>query len=254
MASSSTLSPIIATALHLIPDNSTRILDIGCKTANILSYLRERFSKELIEIIGIESLDSQVKNISDGYIRRFEVKFEDIAELPFPHGYFDCILCLDMLQKMVNPDHFLSVLLKPYLSPGGTLILTLPNILHNSFLLNLLCKGRFEGSLVTNDSNDLRFFSIFESIELLMRNGFEVDSKIYCTVSPEDPKTAEFYSDLSTLIGSNNGTNYELLSRIVYFVLLCRKANSLATVQPILWNNYTFFTSIDDSGAEVHLA
>lgn len=85
----------------------------------------------------------------------------DIATLveKLPDAYFDCIICNDVLEHLVDPYSILSAF-KEKLSGKGVVVFSLPNVRHLSNLKNLLVKKDWkyldEGIL---DKTHLRFFT-----------------------------------------------------------------------------------------------
>jgi 2-polyprenyl-3-methyl-5-hydroxy-6-metoxy-1,4-benzoquinol methylase len=55
---------------------------------------------------------------------------------------FDCVTAIEVIEHLENPRHCLRSLLSA-LRPGGTLILSSPNVLSLRSILSLLCRGHF---------------------------------------------------------------------------------------------------------------
>ena len=60
-----------------------------------------------------------------------------------PKNHFDLIMCLDVLEHLVDPWKTLSRL-ADHLKPGGTVIASIPNVRHARNLLSLLFMGKWE--------------------------------------------------------------------------------------------------------------
>jgi len=102
---------------------------------------------------------------------------ESIEEmsLPVTAGTLDLILCLDVLEHLRDPwrvAQYLNTLLRP----GGSLIVSIPNIRNRHVLLPLVMRGAWEytdsGIL---DRTHLRFFTRKSAIELVASTGCMVD-------------------------------------------------------------------------------
>ena len=95
---------------------------------------------------------------------------EDIPDVGEP----DLILCLDVLEHLIAPERVLALLVG-ILAPGGTIIVSLPNVAHLSVSLPLVLHGEFRyrdaGIL---DRTHLRFFVKRSALELLNRAGLVV--------------------------------------------------------------------------------
>lgn len=86
-----------------------RVLDIGCGTKPYKEYLRG-----CREYIGMDN-NKDVKPDVVG----------DIKELPFPEGYFDGVLCAEVLEHIPRPEIGISEINR-VLKTGGYLYLTVP--------------------------------------------------------------------------------------------------------------------------------
>lgn len=134
-----------------------RVLEIGCGAGSTLGWLRQTgVASETIGVEIVEAAATQARAFAD---KVHCLDFER-HDLPAGHDQFDVILCLDVLEHMVDPWKAVDRLVSGYLKPGGTLIVSLPNIRHYSVVLPLLFKGRWryedEGLL---DRTHLRFFT-----------------------------------------------------------------------------------------------
>lgn len=105
----------------------------------------------------------------------------DLRELL--HGrHFDVILAGDVFEHCSRPD---LVLLQCHdlLAPGGSVVVSLPNIAHADVRLSLLA-GRFEYRMVgLLDHTHLRFFTRDTIIQFAETNGFEV-TEIFGSTAP----------------------------------------------------------------------
>ena len=142
-----------------------RILEIGCGAGATLGWLRQ--SGVACETIGVEIAEAAASQARDFVDNVYCIDFER-HDLPAGHGEFDIILCLDVLEHMVDPWKVVDRLVSGYLKPGGTLVISLPNIQHYSAVLPLLFRGRWryenEGLL---DRTHLRFFTRESAAALL---------------------------------------------------------------------------------------
>lgn len=152
----------------LIPENaSNSILELGCGEGHTL--VNARSQGRAGEIIGIDIIP-----VCPAHARldRYLQGDVDTLEIPYPNGYFDVIVCADVLEHLVNPWQVvkkLSMLLKP----GGCMIVSLPNVRNYSLFVSVYLKGSFayqqEGLL---DRGHLRFFckrdirQLFEEAQL----------------------------------------------------------------------------------------
>ncbi len=125
----------------LLPDRAERVLEIGCGAGGTLRWLKA--SGRIGYAVGVELFApaaDQARRVADLVLCR------DIEREPLPPdlGRFDLILCLDVLEHLVDPWGAVDRLVRERLVPGGTLVVSLPNVRHHSVLLPLLFEGRWE--------------------------------------------------------------------------------------------------------------
>jgi 2-polyprenyl-3-methyl-5-hydroxy-6-metoxy-1,4-benzoquinol methylase len=102
----------------------------------------------------------------------------DVEQVPFERdiepGSLDAILCLDVLEHLVDPWAVVKRL-SALLRPGGRLIVSVPNIRNWKFIRGLLFRGDFhyrDSGLL--DRTHLRFFVRATAITLAASGGLTV--------------------------------------------------------------------------------
>lgn len=159
-----------AKARKLIKPNS-RVLDIGCASG----YMAEQLKSKGCTVIGIDK-DHKAASMARDYCQEvIEADVEHLESPPFPNGFFDVILCLDILEHLIRPDILLSKL-KQYLAPNGELIASIPNIARLEHRLRLFI-GRFDYSFSgALSKGHLRFFTKKTAMELFINAGYKIKS------------------------------------------------------------------------------
>ena len=161
--------------LQLLPAESHKVLEIGCGTGNTLVKLRNLGRARWvggIELNGIaaEKARKHINRIWVGDVN----DWLDAKNGPAEESPFDVILCLDVLEHLVDP-WTLTVRLANILKPGGSIIAVLPNIRFYKVVLKLLFEGQWEyeesGVL---DSTHLRFFTRSTMIAMFEQAGLQV--------------------------------------------------------------------------------
>jgi SAM-dependent methyltransferase len=154
-----------------LPKQCGRVLEIGCGAGATLGWLRQQKRASLT--VGVEIAEGAARSARSHADEVHCLDFER-DELALAGEKFDLILCLDVLEHMVNPWQVVDRLVSQHLAPGGTLLVSLPNVRHHSVLLPLLLRGRWDyqdaGLL---DRTHLRFFTRGTAIELLSHPGLQ---------------------------------------------------------------------------------
>lgn len=156
----------------LLPPNIDKVLEVGCGSGATLQWLKSEMGCSWVG--GVElTMDAALK-AKDQLDFFLEGDVEKI-QLPIEAASLDLILCLDVLEHLVDPWMIVRSLSK-LLKPGGVLIVSLPNIMHRSAMMPLLLNDRWDytpsGIL---DKTHLRFFTKNTAIELLEQAELNVD-------------------------------------------------------------------------------
>jgi SAM-dependent methyltransferase len=166
--------------LPLLPDAANSVLEVGCGEGATLHWIRTIRKCRLA--VGFELIPSAASIARCRADLVIQGNVENL-ELPFKANAFDLILCLDILEHLVDPWALVRRLTK-ILKIGGCLIASIPNVKHHSVILPLLFKGQWKylpsGVL---DKTHLRFFTQKTAISLLESSGLCVD--MVCSIGRE---------------------------------------------------------------------
>ncbi|MCC7260914.1 MAG: glycosyltransferase, partial [Candidatus Latescibacteria bacterium] len=174
------------------------------------------------EVVGVE-INARAAALARNHLARvIEGSIEELEFLPYGAGHFDCVVLGDVLEHLRDPEAVLRRLLE-YLSPAGCLVCSIPNIRHQSVMLELMVNGRWqyrdEGLL---DRTHLRFFTRTEIAQLLERLGLHAE-EISASASPPAPAMEPFVQAVAALGGDAETLREE--SRVVqYLFRAVRKA------------------------------
>jgi SAM-dependent methyltransferase len=156
----------------LLPKKMDKVLEIGCGSGATLEWLKNDMGCSWVG--GVELTMDAAFKAKDQLDFFLEGDIEKI-KLPIEEASLDLILCLDVLEHLVDPWMIVRSLSK-LLKPGGVIILSLPNIMHRSPMVPLFFKDRWDytpsGIL---DKTHLRFFTRKTAIELLEQAELKVD-------------------------------------------------------------------------------
>ena len=157
---------------HFVPDGAAgRVLEIGAGDGATLVELKR--SGKAREVIGVELM-----RLSDGRqdqpeIDRFIVADVEQQSLDLVPESFDAIICGDVLEHLRDPWAVLSYL-TGFLRPGGTFIVSLPNIRYwRAFRVIVMGDFRYASSGVL-DRTHLRFFCRKNMIDLVRSAGLRI--------------------------------------------------------------------------------
>jgi 2-polyprenyl-3-methyl-5-hydroxy-6-metoxy-1,4-benzoquinol methylase len=99
------------------------VLDLGCGPGLIANYLERRQRRVIYGIdVGPKSIAAAAR-ASSGH-NRFAMY--DGEHVPFPDGYFDAVLCLEVLEHIAFDREIIKEIVR-VLRPGGRLLLSTPN-------------------------------------------------------------------------------------------------------------------------------
>lgn len=158
--------------LRAVPTDAQRILEIGCGAGVTLEFLKDQgycdwaggveFEPEIAE-----QAQARLDHVWTGDIERMD--------LDIPEGSLDVILCLDVLEHLVDPWSVVRRL-DGLLKPGGCIVASIPNVRNSNVVFPLLWRGewRYQDYGVL-DRTHLRFFVRRTAIELMECSGLQVD-------------------------------------------------------------------------------
>lgn len=155
----------------LVPEECSRILDVGCGYGGLGRILRAR---GVAQVFGVELNPDAASHLEGVYAGHWIGDVEQVS-LPADTEPFDCIVFADVLEHLRDPWGTLAQYLQR-LKPGGYVVASIPNVRNIALLYNLVVRGqwRYEDSGLL-DRTHLRFFTRREIIELFSAVGLEVE-------------------------------------------------------------------------------
>lgn len=161
----------------LLPAHAGDVLELGCGGGATLAWLQQ--AGRARSTTGIELMPGAAAQARRRVDRLLEGDVDSL--LPsLQEERYDLVLCLDVLEHLVDPWATLGKV-KRLLRPGGRLIVSLPNVRHYSVVMPLLLSGRWqyqEAGIM--DRTHLRFFTRRGARQLVEAAGFEI-SQERCT-------------------------------------------------------------------------
>jgi 2-polyprenyl-3-methyl-5-hydroxy-6-metoxy-1,4-benzoquinol methylase len=193
-----TLNPHYAPTglLEMLTAAPQRVLDVGCFCGGTGRYLKRRFPGCIV--IGVEMLEPAARLAAEAYDEVLLGTLEslNLEEAGLTAGTFDAIVLADVLEHMYDPWQAL-LRLRPLLSAGGALYVSLPNV-RNLKLMSDLARGSFDyaGAGIL-DVTHVRFFTRKTATEMLEQTGFTVQD---LRINPDSRLSSVFEGkDLSRL-------------------------------------------------------
>lgn len=152
-----------------LPDRYSRTLEVGCGDGVFASLLAPA-----TEVWGVE-LDAAAAAVAATRMHRVLIGPYDAVVSRIPTGYFDLVVCNDIIEHLSDPEAFLDSV-RTRMAPGGHIIASIPNMRHWEVLWQLLVRkdwkyGR-EGIL---DRTHLKFFTERSIRRLFEDAGFIVE-------------------------------------------------------------------------------
>ncbi|HEX6754650.1 MAG TPA: class I SAM-dependent methyltransferase [Mycobacteriales bacterium] len=167
-----------ARMVELVGSNK-RVLDVGCSTgylARVLNALGNTVSGVEYDAAAAKEAEPDLVKLVVGDLEAVDL----VAE--FGEGAFDVVVFGDVLEHLRDPMPVLRAA-RPLLAPGGSVVISVPNIAHGDVRLALL-KGRFRYTkLGLLDETHTRFFTR-ENLDTFLRDAGFVPVDVRRTYAP----------------------------------------------------------------------
>jgi 2-polyprenyl-3-methyl-5-hydroxy-6-metoxy-1,4-benzoquinol methylase len=156
--------------VEALPRPLGAVLDVGCGEGALAVGLRAAGASRLT---GIEVVAQAAERAREVYDEVFAGTVEDA--LPALAGPFDTVLCLDVLEHLIDPAAVLRAL-RERATPGAWLQVSIPNARHLSLVRDLVFRGTFGYTEWGHrDNTHLRWFTRRDMVELLVDTGWAVE-------------------------------------------------------------------------------
>jgi 2-polyprenyl-3-methyl-5-hydroxy-6-metoxy-1,4-benzoquinol methylase len=161
----------------LVPATAKAVLDLGCSNGALGASLARAVPGR--RVVGIEydaAFAAEAASRLDRAIQGDLNSFDWAAA--FGAERFDCMIFADVLEHLSNPEATLATA-RDYLTPGGCIIVSLPNIRHVSAFFSIYLAGSFprrERGIF--DRTHLRWFCIADGKRMVTQSGFHIDTMV----------------------------------------------------------------------------
>ncbi|MEQ9423291.1 MAG: class I SAM-dependent methyltransferase [Cyclobacteriaceae bacterium] len=155
---------------QFLPMEIKNAIEFGCGEAIFLSRVKEKFQCEAwgVDIDQNSLMKAEVK------IDRCLLGNADQILTELPNNYFDCLICNDFLEHIIDPADFLRKI-APKLNAGAYLISSIPNVRYCENVFELLIKKDWkykEAGIL--DRTHLRFFTKKSVQRMVDDAGFKI--------------------------------------------------------------------------------
>jgi methionine biosynthesis protein MetW len=157
---------------ELVPRGARRVLDLGCSAGAVGHALKRDRD---VEVVGVELDPGFAAAARERLDHVVEADVEELLARPDPGlGRFDCVVAADVLEHLPDPWSALAGAVS-MLEPGGTAVVSLPNVRFFETFWQLGVRGtwpRSEQGIF--DRSHLRWFALRDARELMEGAGLEV--------------------------------------------------------------------------------
>ncbi|MCB9358059.1 MAG: methyltransferase domain-containing protein [Calditrichaeota bacterium] len=153
-----------------VPKNAKEVLDVGCGNGATGKLIHQLTGAR---VTGIE-IHPEVAQVARQVLADVHVLDVEADALPFASKQFDCILCGDVLEHLIDPWAALKKL-KAHLKPTGCIIASLPNVRNLGVIAKLLEGSWNYQEFGILDSTHLRFFARQDMEKLFASAGLRAE-------------------------------------------------------------------------------
>ncbi|MFA5105513.1 MAG: class I SAM-dependent methyltransferase [Candidatus Micrarchaeia archaeon] len=126
-----------ATAISFLDGLGGRLLDLGCGTGSLSEKIISKYPGKF-DVTGAD-FNREAYKLEGGKFVQADL---NRPPLPFPDASFDVVMLVEVIEHVDNPASLLSEI-RRVLSPGGTLILSTPNVENWQSRIYFALTGRF---------------------------------------------------------------------------------------------------------------
>lgn len=214
------MNSTIGWAFSRVAENAI-VLEIGPSNGNLIFHLttEKKCTADIVEID--EEAGKQAsrfaRNSCIGSIRGDLERKEWYQELKA--NRYDYVLILDVLEHVRNPQEVL-ILVSSLLKEDGEILLSVPNIAHNSVVINLL-HNKFEYTKVgLLDDSHVHFFTYESASQMILESGVAIKSCEARQIAVGNNEISALYGSLPRNVEAylktrEQGTAYQFLFTLV---------------------------------------
>lgn len=149
------------------------VLDLGCATGNFGEYLHK---KRKCTIMGVDFSEKQLEiaRQKNAYEKLFCINLNNLTdELDEYKNYFDTIILTDVIEHITETEN-LFFRIKPLLKENGNIIVSVPNITHQSIKLSILLDEFNYMPCGILDDTHVKFYTARSATELFNKEQLKI--------------------------------------------------------------------------------
>lgn len=154
---------------QFLPEKYSRVLEIGCGTANFKKNLKP------CEYWGVEPNPEAAEAAATNSDNKILIGTYEQISNALPENYFDLVICNDVIEHMPDHDHFLQQIQK-HMTPDGAIIGSIPNIRYFTSIFEIIFLKDFhyrESDIF--DRTHQRFFTKKSIARSLLAAGLRIE-------------------------------------------------------------------------------
>ncbi len=157
--------------VELMKPISGNVLDIGCFDGTIAGKLIDQGNKQ---VYGVDRMDTALEFAKEKGVKTYHLDIDE-HNTDFETEFFDAALATGVIDSLFDPDGVVEEIHR-VLKPGGTLIVSLPNVacLSNRTLMMFGSPPWQALSSAREGLGTLRHFNLTALTELFERHGFSI--------------------------------------------------------------------------------
>ncbi len=208
--------------IPFVPLRTQRLLDVGCGEGVLARTLKKE--RGIAFVAGLEYVAEACARAA-GVLDRVIHGDLETMDLPFEDGYFDCIICADVLEHLEDPTAALRKLGR-VLAPEGVIVISIPNVQYHEVIAMLASGAWTYMDKGIMDSTHLRFFTREACVRLVEEADLELAD--IRPLSMRDPSHCPRDEDGTLRLGKVtirdvSDREYEGFLTYQYVVQACRK-------------------------------
>lgn len=168
---------------------NARILEFGCAYGRLTKYLYENMNCQ----VDIVEIDLEAGKVASQYSKHscIGTKYGDLEQIfwfeKLKCEKYDFIIFADILEHLKSPEKVL-ILCQQLLKDEGSIIISVPNLAHNSIIFSLLSNKFFYNETGLLDSTHIHFFTYHSLKDMIEKCGYKtVIEECICKKDTEIP-------------------------------------------------------------------